>query len=394
MFANLKEQPVDKILSLVKAYREDPRDSKIDLGVGVYKNAEGVTPIMGAVKRAEQQLWELESSKSYVALAGDPAFSTAMINLVLGNSVAHDNIASIATPGGTGAIRQAFELIQMANPDARVFVSNPTWPNHVSMLNYLGMTHVAYRYFDNEMRGVDFDGMMEDLKDVKAGDIVLLHGCCHNPTGANLNLTEWQIVLDLLNNMGAIPTIDIAYQGFGDGLEEDAAAVRLIASSVPECLVAASCSKNFGIYRERTGILMAVSADGSQRGRNQETLAFLNRQNFSFPPDHGARLVTMVLSDPDLYADWVKELEDVRLGMLGLREQLAGELQRLSGSDRFGFLAQHRGMFSRLGTTPEMVERLRAEHGIYMVGDSRMNIAGLNAQSVPILAQAIIDVGV
>ena len=394
MFANLKKQPADKILSLVKAYREDPRAEKIDLGVGVYKNADGVTPIMRAVKTAEKQLWELESSKSYVGLTGDPAFSDVMVDLVLGDAVKRGDVAAAATPGGTGAIRQAFELIQMASPDARVFVSNPTWPNHTSILNYLGMEHVAYRYFDAETRGVDFDGMLEDLKTVKAGDVVLLHGCCHNPTGANLNLTQWQMVVDLLNKASAIPMIDIAYQGFGDGLEEDAAAARLVASSVPECLIAASCSKNFGIYRERTGILMAISTDSAQQGLNQESLAFLNRQNFSFPPDHGARLVTMVLQDPDLRADWATELEDVRLGMLGLREQLASELQRLSGSDRFGFLAQHRGMFSRLGTTPEMVARLRAEHGIYMVDDSRMNIAGLNAQSVPILAKAIIDVGI
>jgi len=394
MFANLKPQPADKILALVKAFREDPRAEKIDLGVGVYKNAEGTTPVMRAVKTAEKQLWEIESTKSYVGLAGDPAFSDVMIDLVLGDAVERSNVAAAATPGGTGACRQAFELMQMANPDARVFVSNPTWPNHTSILNYLGIEHVPYRYFDADTRGVDFDGMLEDLKGLKAGDLVLLHGCCHNPTGANLNLTQWQIVVDVLNEKGAIPMIDIAYQGFGDGLEEDAAAARLVASCVPECLIAASCSKNFGIYRERTGLLMAVSTETSRQGLNQDTLAFLNRQNFSFPPDHGARLVTMVLQDPDLRADWAKELEDVRLGMLGLREQLAGELQRLSGSDRFGFLAQHRGMFSRLGTTPEMVERLRAEHGIYMVGDSRMNIAGLNAQSVPILAQAIIDVGV
>ena len=394
MFENLKSQPADKILSLVKAFREDPRAEKIDLGVGVYKNADGVTPIMRAVKSAEKQLWELESSKSYVGLTGDPAFSDVMVDLVLGDAVKRNDVAAAATPGGTGAIRQAFELIQMASPDARVFVSNPTWPSRTSILNYLGMEHVAYRYFDAETRGVDFDGVLEDLKAVKAGDVVLLHGCCHNPTGANLNLTQWQMVVDVLNKAGAIPMIDIAYQGFGDGLEEDATAARLVASSVPECLIAASCSKNFGIYRERTGILMAISADSSQQGLNQESLAFLNRQNFSFPPDHGARLVTMVLQDPDLRADWATELEDVRLGMLGLREQLASELQRLSGSDRFGFLAQHRGMFSRLGTTPEMVARLRAEHGIYMVDDSRMNIAGLNAQSVPILAKAIIDVGI
>lgn len=394
MFENLKPLPADSILSLVKAFREDPREQKIDLGVGVYKDANGKTPIMRAVKTAEKQLWEQEASKSYVALAGDPGFGDVMVDLVLGDSVARANVAAAATPGGTGAIRQAFELIALANPKARVFVSNPTWPNHVSILDYLGMDYVSYRYFDSETRGVDYDGMMEDLKGVKAGDIVLLHGCCHNPTGANLNLTQWQAVVDVLNETGAIPMVDIAYQGFGDGLEEDAAAVRLVASSVPQCLIAASCSKNFGIYRERTGILMAVSADASQRGLNQETLAFLNRQNFSFPPDHGARLVTLVMNDPILRADWKAELEDVRLGMLALREQLAGELQRLSGSDRFGFLAQHRGMFSRLGTTPEMVAKLKSEHGIYMVGDSRMNIAGLNAQSVPVLAKAIIDVGV
>ena len=394
MFANLKAQPADNILSLVKAYREDPRAEKIDLGVGVYKNAKGVTPVMRAVKKAEQQLWELESTKSYTSLAGDPGFADVMIEMVLGDAVARGNVSAAATPGGTGACRQAFELVKMANPEARVFVSNPTWPNHTSILNYLGMEVVSYRYFDADTRGVDFDGLMGDLKTAKAGDIVLLHGCCHNPTGANLNLTQWQIVVDILLETGAIPMIDIAYQGFGDGLEEDAAATRLVASSVPECLIAASCSKNFGIYRERTGILMTVTADASQQALNQDTLAFLNRQNFSFPPDHGARLVTMVLSDPDLRADWAAELEEVRLGMLGLREQLAGELQRLGGSDRFGFLAQHRGMFSRLGTTPEMVEKLRAEHGIYMVGDSRMNIAGLNAQSVPILAKAIIDAGI
>ncbi|MGB7317958.1 MAG: amino acid aminotransferase [Planktotalea sp.] len=394
MFANLKAQPADTILSLAKAYREDPRAEKIDLGVGVYKNAEGVTPVMRAVKKAEQQLWEVESTKSYVGLTGDPAFSDVMVDLVLGDSVARANVAAAATPGGTGAVRQAFELIKMANPEARVFVSNPTWPNHVSILGYLDIEHVPYRYFDAETRGVDFDGMMADLKTAKAGDVVLLHGCCHNPTGANLNLTQWQIVVDILLDTGAIPMIDIAYQGFGDGLEEDAAGTRLVASSVPECLIAGSCSKNFGIYRERTGILMAVSADASQQPLNQDTLAYLNRQNFSFPPDHGARLVTMVLSDPDLRADWAAELEEVRLGMLDLRTQLAGELQRLSGSDRFGFLAQHRGMFSRLGTTPELVEQLRAEHAIYMISDSRMNIAGLNAQSVPILAKAIIEAGV
>ena len=394
MFQSLKEQPADKILALMQKYKEDPRESKIDLGVGVYKNAEGLTPVMRAVKTAEQQLWERETTKSYVGLVGDPQFSDVMVDLVLSDSVARGNVAAAATPGGTGAVRQAFELLKMANPDVRVFVSDPTWPNHLSILKYLDLPVVPYRYFDSETRGVDFAGMMEDLADARSGDVILLHGCCHNPTGANLNISQWQEVVDFLNKTGATPMIDIAYQGFGDGLQEDAAGTRLVASSVPETVIAASCSKNFGIYRERTGLLMVVSQDATAKGLNQSTLAFLNRQNFSFPPDHGARLVTMVLSDPALRADWATELEEVRLGMLDLRTQLASELQRLSGSDRFGFLAQHRGMFSRLGASAEHVEKLRADHAVYMVGDSRMNIAGLNSATVPVLAQAIIDAGI
>ena len=394
MFSTLKEQPADKILALMQAYKADPRSEKIDLGVGVYKDATGLTPVMRAVKEAEKQLWEQETTKSYVALAGDPAFGDAMVSLVLGDAVARSNVAAVATPGGTGAVRQAFELAKMANPDVRIFVSDPTWPNHLSILKYLDVEIVNYRYFDNETRGVDFEAMITDLSIAKQGDVVLLHGCCHNPTGANLNLTQWQAVIDVLQKTGATPMIDIAYQGFGDGLDEDAAATRLLTSSVPETIVAASCSKNFGIYRERTGLLMVVSQDQSAHGLNQSTLAFLNRQNFSFPPDHGARLVTMILQDDALRADWMAELEEVRLGMLGLRTQLANELQRLSGSDRFGFIAEHRGMFSRLGATPDQVVAMREKHGIYMVGDSRLNIAGLNAQTVPVLAAAIIDSGV
>lgn len=394
MFETLQPQPADTILTLMAQYREDPRDTKIDLGVGVYKDATGLTPVMRAVKAAEHTLWEQQDSKSYVGLAGDPAFGDAMVKLVLGDSVARGNVAAAATPGGTGAIRQAFELIQMARPDARVFVSSPTWPNHISMLKYVGIEMVPYRYFDDETRGVDFDGMMADLKTAKSGDVVLLHGCCHNPTGANLNPAQWDEVVALLESTGATPMIDIAYQGFGEGLEQDAMATRKVAAAMPETIIATSCSKNFGIYRERTGMLMVVSHDTSAKGLNQATLAYLNRQNFSFPPDHGARIVTMILNDDALRTDWMDEVEGIRTSLLDLRGQLASELQRLSGSDRFSFLAEHRGMFSRLGATPEQVEKLRVDAGIYMVGDSRMNIAGLNAKSIPILAKAIIDAGI
>lgn len=393
MLTNLKALPADKILALMQEYAADPRDSKIDLGVGVYKDATGKTPIMRAIKAAEQKVWQEQTSKSYVGLAGDPAFSDAMIDLVLKGSVARDRIAAVATPGGTGAVRQAFEMLQAASPNGRVFVSNPTWPNHITILAHLGIEKVTYRYFDEATCGVDFDNMIADLKTARKGDLVLLHGCCHNPTGANLNLVQWQEVVSVLLETGATPMIDIAYQGFGDGLEEDAAGVRLVASSVPETVIAASCSKNFGIYRERTGLLMAISENASGTKITQGTLSYLNRQNYSFPPDHGARLVSTILNDETLRKDWQTELEATRVSMLGLREQLAGELQRLSGSDRFGFVAQHRGMFSRLGIAPDLVQKLKTDHGIYMVGDSRINIAGLNQTTVPILAKAIIDSG-
>lgn len=394
MFGALKAQPEDKILVLMAKFREDPRPVKIDLGVGVYRDAHGHTPIMRAVKAAEQQWWQEEETKAYTGLTGDPAFADAMINMILADTLPRSNIAAAATPGGTGAVRQAFELIQMANPDARVFVSDPTWPNHLSILKHLGMTAIPYRYFDAATGGVDAQGMLDSLQDLRAGDVVLLHGCCHNPTGANLNMAEWQAVLALLTEKRAIPMVDLAYQGFGDGLHEDAAATRMIVEQSPEALIATSCSKNFGIYRERTGILIATTQDSDKTAIAQATLAYLNRQNFSFPPDHGARLVTRVLNDPALRADWQAELEEVRTGMLALRRDLAAELQRLSGSDRFAFIAQHRGMFSRLGATPEQVETMRAENAIYMVGDSRINIAGLNAETVPILAKAMIDAGV
>lgn len=389
MLENLKPQAADKILQLMQLYREDPRETKIDLGVGVYKDATGHTPIMRAIKAAEKTLWVEETTKSYTALSGDPAYGAAMKSLVLADSVDHARVAAIATPGGTGAIRQAFELARLANPDCTVWTSNPTWPNHLSILKFMGLPNREYAYFDAATCTVDFDAMMESLKDVKAGDLVLLHGCCHNPTGANLTLEQYGAVADLIAEKGALALVDIAYQGFGDGLEEDAAPTRLLASKLPELLVAASCSKNFGIYRERTGCLMAISETATQTANAQGSLNFLNRQNYSFPPDHGARLVTMILNDEALKADWMAELEEVRNGMLGLRQQLADELRQRTNSDRFDFIAQHRGMFSRIGATPEEVQKMRDQFGIYMVGDSRMNIAGLNAQTVPLLAEAI-----
>ncbi len=387
MLETLNPQPQDKILQLISMFRDDPRGDKIDLGVGVYKDATGLTPVMRAVKAAEKKLWETETTKTYTGLAGEPAFNAAMVTMILGSGYG-ERAASVATPGGTGAIRQALELIRLAAPGATVWLSSPTWPNHPSIIKYLKMPMAEYRYFDVVAGGIDFAGLMEDLSKVKPGDAVLLHGCCHNPTGANLDAGQWDQVARLLTDRGAIPFIDLAYQGFGDGLEEDAAATRMIAARFPEVLIAASCSKNFGIYRERTGVLIALTSP-DRKATVQGNLAFLNRQNYSFPPDHGARLVTMILEDAALTAEWKAELEEVRQNMLTLRQTLADELRKATNSDRFDFVARHRGMFSRLGLTEAQVEVLRKDHGIYMVSDSRINIAGLNARTLPILAKAI-----
>lgn len=391
MFDTLTAQPQDKILALIQLFKDDPRALKIDLGVGVYKDATGLTPVMRAVKVAERQLWETETSKTYTTLAGDPAFGIAAAQMILGAGFPLERVASVATPGGTGAVRQALELIRLARPGATIWLSNPTWANHASIVGYLGLAAAEYRYFDAATGGIDFPGLLRDLGTVKAGDVVLLHGCCHNPTGADLSLAQWDELAALLATRGAVPFVDLAYQGFGDGLEPDAAPTRMLAARFPEMLIAASFSKNFGIYRERTGIVIALT-EPARRAVLQGNLAYLNRQNYSFPPDHGARLVTMILGDPVLKADWQAELEAVRLGMRALRQALCDALRLATNSARFDFVAAHRGMFSRLGLTGAEVETLRREHAIYMVSDSRINIAGLNAQTVPVLAAAIAKV--
>lgn len=389
----LTQQPEDKIIKLIQEFKQDTRSTKIDLGVGVYRDRNGITPIMNAVKSAEKRLWELEKTKAYTGITGDPEYRDALVRLVLGDQAPSDRVSTAHTPGGTGAVRQALELIRLASPNTHVWISNPSWPNHISMTHHLELQQGTYRYFDQNTRDVDFDGMMEDLSEKSRGDIVILHGCCHNPTGANLNHQQWDELVQLMLDNELVPLIDLAYQGFGDGLTKDVYSVQLMAEKLPEMLIAASCSKNFGIYRERAGILIAIADTKSASAITQSNLFHLNRQNFSFPPDHGARLVTMVLNDHDLRRIWEQELEEIRQRMLNLRENLAEELRWRSGSDRFGFLASHRGMFSLLGASKEQVSKMRRDAGIYMVSDGRINIAGLNEDSIPVLAQAMLDVG-
>ena len=394
MLEQLQQQPPDKILALMQTFKEDPRANKLDLGIGVYKNENGQTPIINAVKKAEKILWEQETTKSYTKLTGDSDFQTVMKELIFSDCVSENIISTAHTPGGTGAIRQAFELIRLASPNSKIWISNPTWPNHISILKFLNIPYSEYVYFDKKTCELNFDGMMESLKNTKPGDIILLHGCCHNPTGANLNNDQWKELQKFLCDNQLVPLIDLAYQGFGDGLDEDAYGVRLLAKKCKEVILAASCSKNFGIYRERTGILFTISENEKIKNISSNTLAFLNRQNFSFPPDHGGKLVTLILKNEELKSSWIKELNEMRLNMLDIRKSLAEELRKKSQSNRFDFLETHRGMFSLLGATKDQVLSMREKHAIYMIEDSRVNIAGLNKKRLSKLAGAIIDVGI
>ena len=389
MFETVTPPEPDKIIRLMGMFAADARTDKVDLGVGVYRSPAGTTPVMEAVKEAEHRIWAAQESKTYVGLRGDLGFLDAMRRLILGESVPADRVAGAGTPGGTGAVRQVLETVHRLNPQATVWISDPTWPNHPAIIDHLGQKRRSYRYYDATTGGIDRAGMMADLAGAGRGDLILLHGCCHNPTGADLLPDDWQEIAALCARTGAIPFVDMAYQGFGAGLEADAAGVRLLAAALPEVLIAASCSKNFGLYRERVGtVLIVTEAKAAAEG----VLAGMNRQNFAFPPDHGARVVQEILGDEALGALWRGELEAMRRAMEGNRRALAVALRAATGSDRFGFLAAHRGMFSLIGATPAQVDRLREDHGIYLVGDGRMNVAGLTPETIPRVARALAEV--
>ena len=392
MFEKLQPAPADKILALIGLYRADPRTDKVDLGVGVYKDETGATPVMRAVREAEQRLYAEQNTKTYLGLAGDTQFNSAMAKMVFGPTADMSRIRAAQAPGGSGALRLVAELLKRTRADATVWVSDPTWPNHIPMMRGAGLQVGQYPYFDAATGGVRFDDMLATLKQAPSGDVVLLHGCCHNPTGANLTAAQWEAIADLLVERQLMPFIDIAYQGFGEGLDADAEGLRIVAAKVPEMVVAASCSKNFAVYRDRVGAAMVLAKDGAQGDVAISNMLSAARAIYSMPPDHGAAAVRIVLEDDALRADWESELNAMRERMLRLRVELADALRLQSNSNRFDFLAQHRGMFSRLGLTPQQVERLRVEHGIYMVDDSRINVAGLPEGKMTELAKAIVSV--
>lgn len=392
MFETVQAPPPDPILSLIGLFRDDPRPGKIDLGIGVYRDASGNTPILRAVKEAERRLLESETTKRYLGPEGDLAFCAAVSRVVFGGAHPGARLAAVQTPGGGGAVRILAGLLSHVRPGVTVHVPDPTWSNHYSILEDAGLKIANYPYFD-AARGVAAVGpMLEALKQAAPGDAVLLHACCHNPTGAALSHADWEALCEVVEQRGLFPFFDFAYQGFGDGLDEDAYGVRLFAQRLPEMVVASSCSKNFGIYRERTGVAFALGRTAAQAGALLGQMAGVARVLYSMPPNHGAAIVRLILEDQALTASWKQELTGMREAVQAHRDALAAAFRRATNTDHFDFLQHHRGMFSLLGTTPEQAVRLRKEFGVYIVGDGRINLAGLREDQIDPFVTAVLAV--
>jgi aromatic-amino-acid transaminase len=390
-FKDIQRVPGDPILGLIEAYANDTNPNKFDLGVGVYKDAQGLTTIPRAVKLAEQRLAESQLTKTYIGGHGEPRFGALISELVLGNEsplLAAGRVGATQSPGGTGALRLVGEFIAQCLPGKGIWLSDPTWPIHESIFNKVGLKVSHYPYVGADNR-LNIEGMLDTLRRAPEGDVVLLHACCHNPTGFDLSHDQWQQVLEIVRGRNLLPLIDFAYQGFGDGLEEDAWAVRLFADALPELLITSSCSKNFGLYRERTGALI-VTADNPQKLLDvRSQLANIARNLWSNPPDHGAAVVAEILGDPQLKSLWAEEVEEMRQRIAQLRVGLVEALTPLGLGERFAHVAQQRGMFSYTGISDEQVARLRHEHSVYMVNAGRANIAGIDATRLDQLASAI-----
>ncbi len=392
MFEHLPLLPADPILGLSAAYQQDTNPRKVDLGVGVYKTEQGHTPVLRAITEAQQRLHGQEQTKAYLPPAGPAGFNQLMQDLIFGaeHSVQRDQrVHTVLSPGGCGALRLGAELIQMARPRTTIWVSNPTWANHVPLLGSAGLQLKEYPYYDAVNRRLDVDGMMTTLAQVPAGDVVLLHGCCHNPCGADLNHEQWQQVATLALQQGFTVFIDMAYQGFGDSVADDAYGVRLLAEQLPELLVATSCSKNFGLYRERTGAISFVGSTPAEADAVKTQLLKVARGIYSMPPAHGALLVETVLGDAQLHQQWLSEVGEMRERIHGLRKSLA---DALAPTADFSFIQRQRGMFSFLGLNQAQVQRLRDEYSVYMADSSRISIAGINNSNLHYLAESIVKV--
>lgn len=395
MFNSLIAMPADPILGLLTQYREDSHPQKVDLGVGVYKDPTGVTPILSCVKKAEKFRLDTETTKVYIGPTGSPQFNTLMTELAFGaghSAIIANRIRTVSTPGGTGALRVAGDFIKRCNPNAVLWVSDPTWANHTGLFEAAGITVKTYPYYDYDSKSLKFDEMLAALSQVSPDDVVLFHACCHNPSGMDFTTEQWDKVVALTKDQGFTPLIDMAYQGFGDGVDIDAYGVRQMAAAVDNMILCSSCSKNFGLYRERIGSCSVIAKDANTANVAQSVLLYVVRCLYSMPPAHGAAIVETILASAELKQEWLDELKVMRDRINGNRAILVDKL-KANGVDRdFSFIARQKGMFSFLGVNPEQVARLQKEFSIYMVGSSRISIAGISEDNVDYLAQSIAKV--
>jgi aspartate aminotransferase len=395
MFAQLQPVATDPILGLMAAYKEDPNPNKVDLGVGVYKDEQGHTAVLKCVKEAEALRLKQEDSKTYIGMAGDLGFNAHIEKLAFG--IGHkvllaNRVTTAHTPGGTGALRVAAEFIKKANPNATIWVTSPTWANHISMFKAAGLNVKEYTYYDYDTKGLNEDAMFAELATVPAGDVVLVHACCHNPSGMDLTFAQWQRFSDIAKERGFTPLVDMAYQGFGTGLDEDAKGLRYLADNVDEMILCSSCSKNFGLYRERIGAVSIVAADSKVADVAKVNLLSVVRSIYSMPPAHGAIIVANILDSAELTSLWHQELAEMRDRINNYRQLIIDTLAAEGVQQDFSFITRQHGMFSFLGINKAQIDRLRSEFSIYMVGSSRVSIAGLNHSNINYFAKSVATV--
>lgn len=392
MFESIKLAPPDPILGIAEAYKGDKKPEKINLTIGVYQDEEGKTPILECVKQAEQSLWESENSKGYLAIDGLADFRYHASELVLGNLVDSHRIVSAQTPGGTGALKVAADLLRKNFGPIRIWISTPTWPNHPGVFESAGLEVVGYPYLNSDRSALDLDAMLETLKsDARPGDVICLHGCCHNPSGIDPNQQQWKAIAELLASKNILPLIDFAYQGFGEGLEEDRTGLEQISKLHPEFLVCSSFSKNFGLYSERVGALLAVCQSAEYATNVGSSIKQVVRSNYSNPPRHGGAVIAKILSSQPLRALWQQELSAMRERIKEMRGQFVDSMKETGCDTDFSFLLGQRGMFSFSGLNPMQVDWLRSHKSIYIVGSGRINVAGLNSKNLPTLTQALAE---
>jgi len=389
LFESLQAASPDAILGLIAEHKNDPRAEKIDLGVGVYRSEQGETPILDVVKKVEQILVDTQDTKAYIGTAGAADFNVAMQALIFGENSPDDRLTTIQTPGGSGSLRVAAGMIARSSPGATVWASEPTWANHLPLLGGAGVKLKSYPYYDTTNHVIKIDEMLATLRTAPAGDIVLLHACCHNPSGLDPAAEEWRQITDVILERSLVPFIDMAYQGFAEGLDEDALPIRLMAERVPEMILASSCSKNFGLYRDRVGTLSILSADTATRDIVNSQVNNLVRTIYSVPPDHGAAVVSLILNDNDLRSAWIEEVSEMRNRLRNMRVLLNDALIAKAPGRDFSHLVRATGMFCFLGITAEQVKRLKKDFGVYMVDSSRINVAGITPLNVNYLADSI-----